>query len=111
MNGKEYTVQTEESTTLKMIEEMLPLKLQMKRNHDVEFVGELPGRPVNDGRKISEIRPNGVYYYEGWNVLCLNYRDGNISPYDITYLGTADDPELSEVLKNAEDQIEVTVIR
>ena len=111
LKGKEYTVQTEESTALKMIEEMLPLKLEMRRNHDVEFVGELPEKPVNEGRKISEIRENGVYYYEGWNVFCLNYRDGNISPYTITYLGTADDPELSEVLEKADDQIEITISR
>lgn len=44
LKGKEYTVQTEESTALKMIEEMLPLKLEMRRNHDVEFVGGSSGK-------------------------------------------------------------------
>ena len=109
LNGKEYTVSTETSTTLHDIEKTLPLTLHMRRNHDVEFVGELPSKPLNDGRRISKIEPNGIYYYEGWNVFCLNYRSGDISPYDITYLGTADDPSLAQVLKQAPDHIEVTI--
>ena len=109
LNGKEYTVTAEKSTTLSDIENLLPLTLNMHRNHDVEFVGELPVKPHNDGRRISAICENGIYYYEGWNVLCLNYRNGDISPYDITYLGTADDSSLADVLKREKDQITVTV--
>ncbi len=109
LNGKEYAITTEESTTLSDIENLLPLTLHMHRNHNVEFVGKLPIKPHDDGRKISEIRENGIYYYGDWNVLCLNYRDGDISPYDITYLGTADDPSLADVLKREEDQITITV--
>ena len=106
---KVFTVKTEDSMTVRNIEEMLPLTMVMKRNHDVEFVGELPAKPVNDGRKISEIEPNGIYYYEGWNVLCMNYREGDISPYYVTYLGKADDPEFSDYLMKADDTITAVV--
>lgn len=109
LNQKTYTVTTEDSQTLRDIENILPADLEMRRNHDVEFVAELPVKPRRGGRKISGIRENGIYYYEGWNVLCLNYRDGDISPYDITYLGTADDPSLAEVLKRENDQISITI--
>jgi len=108
-NDRTYSVTTESSTTLSEIEKILPLTLTMKRNGDVEFTGKLPVHPVNDGRRISEIRPNGIYYYEGWNVLCLNYKEGDISPYDITYLGTANDPSLSRELEKAPDTITVTI--
>jgi hypothetical protein len=109
LNGKEYTVSTETSTTLRDIEKTLPLTLHMRRNHDVEFVGELPSKPLNDGRRISKIEPNGIYYYEGWNVFCLNYRASDISPWTVTYLGTSPDPEFSEILKQAEEPLKVTI--
>ncbi len=108
-NEKEFTITTEDSTTVRDIIQMLPLKLKMRRNGPVEFVGELPSKPVNDGRKTSVIQPNYVYYYAGWNVLCLNYAPGDISPYDITCIGIADDASLAELLKEAPDQIEVRV--
>ena len=109
INGKTYTVKTEDSKTLRDIEGILPVTLTMKRSHDVEFTGGLPVKPENDGRKISKIEPNGIYYYEGWNVLCMNYREGDISPYYITYLGEAEDPELSEYLKKADDTFTAVV--
>ncbi|MBE6129496.1 MAG: hypothetical protein E7185_09500 [Erysipelotrichaceae bacterium] len=105
LNGKTYKVHTEDSTTVRDIEKALPLQLSFRRNHDVEFVGELPMKPVNDGRKISKIHPNGIYYYEGWNVFCLNYEEGDISPYFITFLGTVEENEFSEALKTAPDTI------
>lgn len=105
LNGKTYAIRTEDSTTLRDIEKQLPLTLAFRRNHDVEFVGTLPEKPVNDGRKISAIHPGGIYYYEGWNVFCLNYAEGDISPYFITYLGNAEDERLSEELKASPDSI------
>ena len=109
VNGKTYDVLTEESTTLRDIESILPLTLQMKCNHDVEYVGELPIRPVNDGRQISKTETDGIYYYEGWNVLCLNYRANDISPYTVTYLGRAADASLAEELEKAGDELTVTI--
>ncbi len=108
-NEKEFTITTEDSTTVRDIEKMLPLTLKMRRNGPVEFVGDLPQKPVNDGRKTSIVKPNEVYYYAGWNVLCLNYAPADISPYDITYLGKAEDESLAELLKEAPDNIEVRV--
>ena len=39
----------------------------------------------------------------------MNYREGDISPYYITYLGEAEDPELSEYLKKADDTFTAVV--
>ena len=105
-NEKSYEVITEDSGTSRAVEKLLPVRLKMRRNHDVEFVGELPKKPVNDGRKVSVIRPDEVYYYEGWNVLCLNYAHGDISPYEVTYLGRIEG-SCSDELKNAPDHIEI----
>jgi glucosamine-6-phosphate deaminase len=93
LNNKEYPVRTEDSTTLRDIEKLLPLTMEFRRSGDVEFVSELPVKPVNDGRQISKTAENGIYYYAGWNVFCLNYRAADISPWTITYLGMTDDPE------------------
>ncbi|MDO5110666.1 MAG: cyclophilin-like fold protein, partial [Erysipelotrichaceae bacterium] len=54
LNNKEYPVRTEDSTTLRDIEKLLPLTMEFRRNGDVEFVSELPSVPVNDGRQISK---------------------------------------------------------
>ena len=108
-NEKEYTVITEDSTTVRDILKMLPLNLQMRRNGPVEFVGDLPEKPINDGRKTSIIKPNEVYYYAGWNVLCLNYAHGDISPYNVTYIGKVEDESIAGILEKAPDHIEVKV--
>ena len=109
LNNKEYPVRTEDSTTLRDIEKLLPLTMEFRRNGNVEFVSELPSEPVNDGRQISKTAENGIYYYAGWNVFCLNYRASDISPWTVTYLGTADDPQFSEILKKAEEPLTVTI--
>ncbi len=109
VNGKTYDVLTEESTTLRDIESILPLTLDMECNHDVEYTGVLPIRPVNDGRQISKTETDGIYYYAGWNVLCLNYRANDISPYTVTYLGRTADRSLAEVLQKAGETLTVTV--
>ena len=108
LNGKTFAIECEESGTLRDIEAMLPVEFRMSRNGDVEFTGKLPAKPRNDGRKLSHTKPNEIYYYEGWNVLCLNYRVSDISPYTITYLGKVSDSEFSELLKKAEEPLNVT---
>ena len=111
LEGKTYPVITEESTLVRNIENMFPLSMNMKRNGKVEFVSELPEKPVNDGRHVSHIRPNEVYYYEGWNVLCLNYAEDDISPYYVSYIGRIEDPEFSDTLSKAENHIEIRTER
>lgn len=110
-NEKSYEVITEDSGTSRAVEKLLPVRLKMRRNHDVEFVGELPKKPVNDGRKVSVIKPDEVYFYEGWNVLCLNYAHGDISPYEVTYIGRIKGNSYSDELRNAPDNIEIRIER
>lgn len=107
-NDRVFEIMKEESSTLRDIEKLLPLHLTMRNNH-VEYVAELPAKPVNDGPKVSETIENGIYYYAGWNCLCLNFQASDISPYTITYLGKTEDPAFSQMLKEAGETIEVTV--
>ena len=109
LNGKTFAAECEESGTFRDIEAMLPMEFRMRRNGDVEFTGKLPSKPRNDGRKVSHTQPNEIYYYEGWNVLCLNYRASDISPYTVTYVGTVSDAEFTEILKRADEPLHVTV--
>jgi hypothetical protein len=109
LKDKEFAVITEDSTALRQIEKLLPLTMEFRRNGDVEFVSELPAKPVNEGRQVSKTVENGIYYYAGWNVFCLNYRASDISPWTVTYLGTSPDPEFSEILKQAEEPLKVTI--
>ena len=111
LEGTKYTVLTEDSRLAEDVENMFPLSLDMRRNGKVEFVAELPKRPVNDGRHVSHIRPNEVYYFEGWNVLCLNYAEDDISPYYVSYIGRIEDPEFSETLLKAEDHMKIKAER
>ena len=111
LEGKIYPVITEESMLVRDIENMFPLSLSMKGNGKVEFVSELPEKPVNDGRHVSHIRPNEVYYYEDWNVLCLNYAEDDICPYYVSYIGRIEDPEFSDTLSKAENHIEIRTER
>ena len=111
LEGKIYPVETEDSELLRKTEGILPLKLQFRRNGNTEFVAELPEKPVNDARQISHIRPDEVYYYEGWNVLCLNYAEGDIAPYTVSYIGRVQDTSFSKMLKNAGNEIGIRIER
>ena len=105
----EYPVTIEESRLSEEIESLLPLSLTMRRFGNVEFVGDLPVKPMNDGRKVSHILADEMYYYAGWNVICLIYAEGDISPYHVNYVGKITG-NLSELLKNEVDEIKVTII-
>lgn len=100
IGNQTFTFECDDTKVLRDIEAMLPLNLNMRNNGDVEYVGQLPAKPVNEGRQVSKTLENCIYYYEGWNVFCLNYRASDISPYKITYLGKCDDPSFTELLKN-----------
>ena len=109
LEGRVYSVETEDSELLRMTEAILPQTMQFRRNGNTEFVAELPEKPVNDARRISHIMPDEVYYYEGWNVLCLNYAEGDISPYTVSYIGKIHDTSFSEILKAAENELEIRI--
>ncbi len=111
IEGKEYFIETEGSMLAENILECLPAVMDMRRNGSNEFIAELPVKPVNDGRHVSRVRPDEVYYYEGWNVLCLNYAEADISPYYVSYVGSVRDGSFSEVLKNAGNNLEVRIER
>lgn len=98
INGNTFGFVCDDSKVCRDIESMLPLTLNMRNNGDVEYVGQLPEKPVNEGLHVSETLENCIYYYEGWNVFCLNYRASDISPYTITYLGKCEDPSFTELL-------------
>lgn len=107
-NSREYLVETEDSKLVREIEALLPLTLKMKKNGSAEYTGTLPLKPHNDGRKITHTEPNGIYYYEGWNCLCLNIEAHDISPWYVNNIGMAAGG-LAEALEKQTGEITVTI--
>ena len=70
----------------------------MSRSADHEYYASLP-ETLETGNAVltSKVKSGGVYYFKAWNALALNFKDMDISPYQIYEVGTAD--ELADMLK------------
>ncbi len=108
-DGKEYRIRTEDSQLVRDIEKNLPLQLQMRKNGEAEYTGILPFHPVNDARPVTKTVPNAVYYFEDWNVLCLNIEANTIAPWHVNFIGMAEGDGFAELLGKTKGEIIVTV--
>ena len=87
-------------------------ELETVREYSADYktcTEEAAAEKRSNARRISHIMPDEVYYYEGWNVLCLNYAEGDISPYTVSYIGKIHDTSFSEILKAAENELEIRI--
>ena len=79
---------------------MIPLEIELSRSGGHEYYAALPKELNTDGaRHVSKVKSNGVYYFKAWNALSLNFKDMDISPYEVHELGTIEGAE--EILENS----------
>lgn len=109
LNGKEYAVQIEDSTTARDIVDNLPMELSMTQYGGHEYYSELDFRPEFAEDRTSQISAGHVYYWDGWNAFVINYIDWDISPYEVVHIGEFTDQSIVEELLQADSDITVTV--
>ena len=109
IGGKVYTVQEERNALSKGILKSAPLHLTLSRSGDHEYYGSLPAKAVTaDARQTSHVEAGGVYYFKAWNAFSLNFRDMDISPYQVYVIGKAEE-SLVHALEREGSTLEVEI--
>lgn len=110
LNNIIYEIQTEDSTLTREIQNLLPVTLTLTRSADHEYYSSLPQKAGTDGARLtSRVEAGGVYYFQAWNAFSLNFRDMDISPYQVHYVGKAG-KDLAAALEASGRTITVTVL-
>lgn len=109
ISGRVYSVQEEDSALSNGILKSVPLRLTLSRSGNHEYYGSLPEDAVtSDARQTSHVEVGGVYYFKAWNAFSLNFRDMDISPYQVYVIGKAE-KSLASALEHAGKSIEVEI--
>lgn len=111
LNNKEYEVKLDNNETVNDIAENMPLKLNLVRYAGHEYYSELPFTPTKDKETTSNIKAGHVYYWDGWNAFVINYIDYDIGPYQVVHIGEITDTGIIDALQNANENIEIEVIK
>lgn len=89
INGNEYRVTLMDNALSSSFAAMLPLEMELSRSGGHEYYAALLKTLDTDGaRLVSKVKNNGLYYFKAWNALSLNFKDMDISPYEVHELGT-----------------------
>lgn len=110
INGTEYEVELDENITTNEIVKKMPLDLTLVRYAGHEYYSELPFTPEFAKETTSNIKAGHVYYWDGWNAFVINYEECDISPYRVVHIGEIKSKDVSEMLRNADEKISVSVL-
>lgn len=109
INEKEYEVKLDNNKTVKDILSNLPLNLKLSRYAGHEYYSELPFTPTFDQDRTSNIKAGHIYYWDGWNAFVINYKDYDIAPYKVVHIGEILDTNVSEILNQSDNTINIIV--
>ena len=88
INGTVFHAWLEENPLTAQLASCCPLTLQMQERGGHEYYARLPGSlPQKGCPVISKTKRNQISYFDGWNALSFLFRDVDISPYTVAYLG------------------------
>ena len=108
INGQAIAVEMEDTTLGESIRAMCPVTLDMVRSGDHEYYAALPKQAAARGAvETDSVMRDHVYYFAAWNALALVFRDAEIAPYTVHFVGRADG--MSELLEHAGGKLRVTL--
>lgn len=88
INGTVFHAWLDENPLTAQLASHCPLTLQMQERGGHEYYARLPEfLPQKGGQMISKTKRNQISYFDGWNALSFLFRDADISPYTVAYLG------------------------
>lgn len=107
IEGIQYKAKLSDSDAVRQLAEQLPAEEIFQKSGEHEFFCHL-GHGINvRGMDVtSDIHRNGIYYFADWKALSFVYKDMNISPYKVVYLGEFSS-DVCEVLSKAGNKVKV----
>ena len=109
IDGNRYSAELHDNALVKSIVGMSPLDLTMGRSAEHEYYASLPQNPdISGAESTSSVKSGGIYYFKDWNVLALNFKDMDISPYHVYVVGEME-KDAADYLKAAGSKIKLEV--
>lgn len=104
---KDFTAKLADSEMVRQLAEQLPAEVDFERSGNHEFYCRLAaGLNIAGEIGTSDIHSNGIYYFEGWKALSFVYKNMNISPYKVIWLGDFTD-DVCQTLEKSDGRISV----
>ncbi len=104
---KNFTAKLADSEMIRQLAEQLPAEADFERSGNHEFFCRLgTGLDVSGQTGTADIHKNGIYYFDGWKALSFVYKDMNISPYKVVWLGVFTD-DVCRILEESDGRISV----
>lgn len=87
--------------------QMCPFETEFSGSGGNEVYCRLPQQLRDiDIVKVSDVKKNMICFFEAWNAMNFIYRDSNIAPYKLSYLGTVEE-ELAGFLEHASRNVQI----
>jgi hypothetical protein len=107
INKKDFSAKLADSEPVRQLAEQLPAERDFKRSGNHEFFCRLgTGLDVSGQTGTSDIHKNGIYFFDGWKALSFVYKDMNISPYKVVWLGDFSE-DVCRTLEESDGRISV----
>ena len=104
---KDFSAKLADSETVRQLAEQLPAEADFERSGNHEFFCRLnAGLDAAEETGTSDIHRNGIYYFDGWKALSFVYKNMNISPYKVIWLGDFTD-DVCQTLEKSDNRISV----
>lgn len=108
LKGHTYSAKLSEEV-LRQLAGSCPMEKYFVRNGNHEYYCRLHnGLDVSGMPETKQVRRNGIYYFAAWNALSFVYRDENIAPYQVTYLGEFPE-DMSALLETAGSKVDISL--
>ena len=107
INKKDFSAKLADSEPVRQLAEQLPAERDFERSGNHEFFCRLgTGLDVSGQTGTSDIHKNGIYFFDGWKALSFVYKDMNISPYKVVWLGDFSE-DVCRTLEESDGRISV----
>ena len=108
LKGHIYSAKLSEKA-LRQLAERCPFEKSFVRSGNHEYYCRLQhGLDVSGMPDTKQVHRNGIYYFAVWNALSFIYRDENIAPYRVTYLGEFPE-EMRDLLETAGSKVDISL--
>ena len=105
IEGRKFYARMQDTPLTEQIAAMCPFERTYTRNTGNEYYTKLPVQARQDGSElISKANKNQICFFEAWNAMNIIFKDCDIAPYKIAYMGEFEE-DVSQLLLNEKDTL------
>ena len=105
IGGRKYYARMQDTQLAEQVAAMCPFERTYTRSTGNEYYTKLPVQARQDGSElISKAHKNQICFFEAWNAMNIIFKDCDIAPYKIAYLGEFEE-DVSQLLQNEKSML------